>query len=150
MQRAGLGSCHIIDEYLNGHDLYPNVQPCLHALQDIGYFVGIAGQPDHRAGRFLRVLNLPCDILATSDGWCVTNLTWRFSSNSSRSAATNHEIAYVGDRLDNDLHPAVQAVCVPSLSGCTVGLHHYERGSADLGLGLLSGLPAVLKTLSTG
>ena len=57
--KAGLG------EYLNGNDLYPDVCPCLHALKDAGYFVGIAGNQTTRAGHFLRELNLPCDVLAT-------------------------------------------------------------------------------------
>jgi len=63
---AGLG------EYLNGLVLYPDVRPCLQALKDAGYFVGIAGNQTTRAGRFLRELNLPCDVLATSDDWGVT------------------------------------------------------------------------------
>src|SRR6476646_7031296 len=63
---AGLG------EYLNGNDLYPDVRPCLQTLKDAGYFVGIAGNQTTRAGRFLRELNLPCDVLATSDDWGVT------------------------------------------------------------------------------
>jgi hypothetical protein len=63
---AGLG------EYLNGNDLYPDVRPCLQTLKDAGYFVGIAGNQTTRAGHFLRALNLPCDVLATSDDWGVT------------------------------------------------------------------------------
>ena len=61
-----------LGEYLNGNDLYPDVRPCLHALKDAGYFVGIAGNQTTRAGHFLRELNLPCDVLATSDDWGVT------------------------------------------------------------------------------
>jgi FMN phosphatase YigB (HAD superfamily) len=71
---AGLG------EYLNGNDLYPDVRPCLQALKDTGYFVGIAGNQTTRAGRFLRELNLPCDILATSDDWGVTKPDMAFFS----------------------------------------------------------------------
>jgi phosphoglycolate phosphatase-like HAD superfamily hydrolase len=56
-----------IGEYLNGHDLYPDVRSSLQALKDAGYFVGVAGNQTARAGRFLRELNLPCDVLATSD-----------------------------------------------------------------------------------
>ena len=63
---AGLG------EYLNADDLYPDARPCLQALKDAGYFVGIAGNQTVRAGRFLRELNLPCDVLATSDDWGVS------------------------------------------------------------------------------
>ena len=60
---AGLG------EYLNAHDLYPDARPCLQALRDAGHFVGIAGNQTIRAGRFIRELNLPADVIATSDDW---------------------------------------------------------------------------------
>jgi hypothetical protein len=43
--------------------------PLTRGLRD---FVGIVGNQTTRAGRFLRELNLPCDILATSDDWDVT------------------------------------------------------------------------------
>src|SRR5215470_20041769 len=45
-------------EFLSADDLYPDVRPCLKALKDMGYFVGIAGNQTARAGRFLRKLNL--------------------------------------------------------------------------------------------
>ena len=61
-----------IGEFLNGHDLYPDARPCLQALKDAGFFVGVAGNQTARAGRFLRELNLPCNVLATSDEWGVT------------------------------------------------------------------------------
>jgi hypothetical protein len=50
----------------------------LHSLQDAGYFVGIVGNQTTHAGRFLRELNLPCDILATSDDWGVTKPSVEF------------------------------------------------------------------------
>src|SRR5206468_5596480 len=43
---AGLG------EYINADDLYSDVRPCLYALKEAGYFVGIAGNQTARAGRF--------------------------------------------------------------------------------------------------
>ncbi len=125
------------------------MRPCLQALKDAGYFVGIAGNQTTRAGRFLRELNLPCDVLATSDDWGVTKPDVAFFSK--LIAVSGHqpdEIAYVGDRLDNDLRPAAAA-----------GLHTifvrrgpwgyviYERGTADLELDSLTELPSALKTL---
>lgn len=101
---AGLG------EYLNGHDLYPDARPCLQALMDAGYFVGVAGNQTTRAGRFLRELNLPCHALATSDDWGATKPDVAFFDR--LVAASGHEageLAYVGDRLDNDIAPAARA-----------------------------------------
>lgn len=99
-----------IGEYLNGHDLYPDARPCLAALREAGYFVGVAGNQTARAGRFLRELNLPCDALATSDEWGVTKPDVAFFDKlAAVSGHERHEIAYVGDRLDNDIAPAARA-----------------------------------------
>ncbi len=101
---AGLG------EYLNADDLYPDARPCLQALKDAGYFVGIAGNQTDRAGHFLRELNLPCDILATSDDWGVTKPSPDFFTKLIQvSGHQADQIAYVGDRLDNDIRPAASA-----------------------------------------
>jgi HAD superfamily hydrolase (TIGR01549 family) len=101
---AGLG------EYFNADDLYPDAQPCLQQLKDAGYFVGIAGNQPARAGRFLRELNLPADVVATSDDWGVTKPSPDFFTTLIEvSGHQPHEIAYVGDRLDNDIQPAIEA-----------------------------------------
>jgi len=99
-----------IGEFLNGNDLYPDARPCLRALKDAGYFVGVAGNQTERAGRFLRELNLPCDVLATSDEWGVAKPEMGFFEHLVRvSGHELDEIAYVGDRLDNDIAPAALA-----------------------------------------
>jgi HAD superfamily hydrolase (TIGR01662 family) len=99
-----------IGEYLNADDLYPDVRPCLQTLKDAGYFVGIAGNQTARAGQFLRELNLPCDVLATSDDWGVTKPSPSFFAKLIEvSGHQAEEIAYVGDRIDNDIRPAAAA-----------------------------------------
>ena len=140
---AGLG------EYLNGNDLHPDVRPCLEALKDAGYFVGIAGNQTTRAGRFLRELNLPCDILATSDDWGVTKPDVAFFSKLiAVSGHQPHEIAYVGDRLDNDLGPASKAgLHTVFVKRGPWGYITYEPGTADIELDALTELPAALKAL---
>ncbi len=98
---AGLG------EYLNANDLYPEVRPCLTQLRERGYFVGIAGNQTTRAGRFIRDLNLPADIIATSDDWGVSKPSVDFFNKLvAVSGHSPEEILYVGDRLDNDIAPA--------------------------------------------
>jgi HAD superfamily hydrolase (TIGR01662 family) len=98
---AGLG------EALDETDLYPDARPCLQALRDAGYFVGVAGNQTARAGHFLRRLDLPADTIATSDDWGVTKPDPAFFHKLIEvSAHPPHEIAYVGDRLDNDINPA--------------------------------------------
>ncbi|HET9895409.1 MAG TPA: HAD family hydrolase [Streptosporangiaceae bacterium] len=99
-----------IGEFLNGHDLYPDARPCLAALREAGYFVGVAGNQTERAGRLLRGLNLPCDVLATSDEWGAAKPDAAFFGKLAEvSGQDRREIAYVGDRLDNDIAPAARA-----------------------------------------
>ncbi len=99
-----------IGEYLNGHDLYPDARPCLQALKDAGYFVGVAGNQTARVGRFLDELNLPCDMLATSEEWGAEKPDVAFFDKLvAVSGHSRDEIAYVGDRLDNDIAPAAEA-----------------------------------------
>lgn len=68
--------------YLNNNDAYPDVRPCLTELRERGYFVGIAGNQTVRAGRFIRELNLPADIIATSDDWGASRPSVDFSTSS--------------------------------------------------------------------
>jgi FMN phosphatase YigB (HAD superfamily) len=99
-----------VGEYLNGNDLYPDARPCLTALREAGLFVGVAGNQTARAGRFLRELNLPCNVLATSDEWGVAKPDVAFFGKLTEvSGHRPEEIAYVGDRLDNDIAPAAKA-----------------------------------------
>jgi FMN phosphatase YigB (HAD superfamily) len=59
-----------------------------------------------------------------------------------------YEIAYVGDRLDNDLRPATEAgLRTVFIRRGPWGYIIYKPGTADLELGSLSELPAALKTL---
>lgn len=101
---AGMG------EYFNGLDLYPDARPCLQALKDAGYFVGIAGNQTARAAQFIQELNLPADVIATSDDWGIEKPNPAFFHRLiAVSEHSPNEIAYVGDRLDNDVTPAIQA-----------------------------------------
>jgi len=101
---SGLG------EYLNGNDVYSDVRPCLEQLRRDGHFVGVAGHQTLRAGRFIRELNLPADLIATSDDWGVAKPSVEFFRKLVEvSAHEPDEIVYVGDRLDNDIAPAAEA-----------------------------------------
>ena len=96
-------------EYLNGRDLYPDARECLATLKEQGYFVGIAGNQTSRAGTFIRELNLPADLIATSDDWGVEKPSPDFFGEMVRSCGCEPaEVAYVGDLLDNDVRPAVE------------------------------------------
>jgi HAD superfamily hydrolase (TIGR01549 family) len=88
-------------------DLYRDVRPCMQALQSMGVWVGVAGNQTARAGNILRQLNLPADMIATSDDWGAEKPDLAFFQALSKAAPCKAScIAYVGDRLDNDLKPA--------------------------------------------
>lgn len=90
-------------------DLYPDVWPCLWALREQGLTVGVAGNQTARAEGILRDLALPIDILGTSDSWDAEKPSPAFFERLITEARTRPErILYVGDRLDNDIRPAVE------------------------------------------
>lgn len=97
-------------EFFNARDLYPDVRACLAALKADGYFVGVAGNQTVRAGRLLRELNLGVDLIATSDDWGAEKPAPAFFTKLISAAGCEAgAIAYVGDRLDNDILPALAA-----------------------------------------
>lgn len=98
-------SDHLIDS-----DLYPDARRCLQTLKDAGFFVGVAGNQPAEAGPSLRKMGLPCDVLATSAEWGVEKPAAAFFDKvADISGCGRDQIAYVGDRLDNDVAPAARA-----------------------------------------
>lgn len=91
-------------------DLYPDARPAMEALRAMGVWVGVAGNQTSRAGEILRKLNLPADMIATSDDWDAAKPDAAFfRALLSAVPCEAGEIVYVGDRLDNDLKPAKAA-----------------------------------------
>jgi HAD superfamily hydrolase (TIGR01549 family) len=100
---AGLG------EYVTADDVYLDARPCLAALMDAGLTVGIAGNQTSRLGRLLVQL-LPCDFLATSEDWGVEKPHREFFDRLvSVCDVEPAAVAYIGDRVDNDVVPAAEA-----------------------------------------
>jgi len=103
-EAAGVG------DRITAEDLYPDAVPCLRALHDAGYRVGVVGNQPARAEAALSSLGLPIDLLGTSDAWGVEKPDPRFFERiASELALPPGEIAYVGDRIDNDVRPAAAA-----------------------------------------
>jgi HAD superfamily hydrolase (TIGR01662 family) len=97
-------------EWFGEDDLYPDVRPVLGELHDAGLWLGVAGNQTMAAGKLLRELDLPVDMVATSDDWGVSKPDPGFFQRVAESApCAPGEILYVGDRLDNDIRPASQA-----------------------------------------
>ncbi|MFI0897225.1 HAD family hydrolase [Streptomyces sp. NPDC020983] len=103
-------------EWFGEDDLYPDVRPALSALREAGLWVGIAGNQTVRAGGLLRGLDLPADLIATSDDWGASKPDIAFFEHVIEAApAAPGEILYVGDRLDNDIRPAARAGMLTAL-----------------------------------
>jgi HAD superfamily hydrolase (TIGR01662 family) len=97
-------------EWYGEDDLYPDVRPALGELREMGIWVGIVGNQTVRSGDILRGLELPTDLVATSDDWGVQKPDPAFFDRVVQAAPCAPErIVYVGDRLDNDVKPAKAA-----------------------------------------
>lgn len=103
-----------LDEDVIAADLYPDAVPCLQTLHAAGYRVGLAGNQPVHAEEVLRELGLPLDFVASSASWGVEKPDPRFFARIVETLElAPEEIAYVGDRLDNDIRPAAAAGMQP-------------------------------------
>ena len=90
-------------------DLYPDAAPTLARLHAAGYGIGLAGNQPSDAEAQIRALGLSVDFVASSARWRVEKPDPAFFYRIlAESGAAPDEIAYVGDRLDNDVLPAVR------------------------------------------
>ncbi|MFE9533261.1 HAD family hydrolase [Streptomyces sp. NPDC006691] len=97
-------------EHLDETDLYDDVRPALGGLRKLGVRVVVAGNQTVRAGELLRGLDLPADLVATSDEWGVDKPRPGFYERVLEAAGSDpHRTVYVGDHPVNDLFPAKAA-----------------------------------------
>ncbi|WP_329311724.1 HAD family hydrolase [Streptomyces sp. NBC_01262] len=98
-------------EWFGEGDLYPDVRAALAQLREGGLWLGIAGNQTVRAGRILRELFAQdVDLIGTSDDWGASKPDPLFFERVAEVVPFEPgEILYVGDRVDNDLRPAVAA-----------------------------------------
>jgi len=138
---------------MSAADLYPDAAPCLEALRADGYRLGLAGNQPADAEQLLREMGLPVDYIATSAGWGVEKPSPAFFARVIREAGVPAaEIAYVGDRVDNDILPAkaagMQAIFVRRGPwGYTDALHGRDS-AADIRLESLLELSDALRRLN--
>lgn len=130
---------------ISSEDIYPDAVPCLGRLRDAGMLVGIAGNQPAEAEQALRSLGVPADVVASSATWGVKKPDAAFFEH--MIAATHgllpSEIAYVGDRLDNDIEPAQRAGMV------TIFLRRGPWALIQAGSGRFTTPPHVIADLST-
>jgi len=139
-------------EHFDRSDFYPDALPCLEALRRQGYRIGLAGNQPEGVEELLRAMELPADLIASSAGWGVEKPSPEFFA---RVAALAGEpparIAYVGDRVDNDVAPAAAAgmVAVFLRRGPWGYLQasHPDASRAAIRLDGLARLPEALQAL---
>ena len=130
-------------------DLYPDALDCLRAMRDRGLFVGIAGNQTEELERWARVSSLPADVVTSSASLGVRKPDPAFFARLAELAdVLPGELAYVGDRVDNDVLPAAAAGLVAV---------HVRRGPwgrlqptppEALGVDTLAELPVALASLA--
>lgn len=92
-------------------DLYPDVKPALDALRAAGYRVAIiANQPAERTEE-LRFLGVRAEVMGMSTEMGVHKPAPEFYTEALHRMGDPPatDVAYVGDRLDNDIHPSAAA-----------------------------------------
>ena len=131
-------------------DLYPDARPCLAAMRQMGMWVGIAGNQTTRAGQILRSLDLPADMIGTSEDWGAAKPDPAFfHAVAAVTPCEPGEIVYVGDRLDNDLKPAKAAGMRTAFIrrgpwGYILENHPDMKDAADWRITSLAELPGLL------
>jgi HAD superfamily hydrolase (TIGR01549 family) len=95
---------------VRAEDLYPDAMPCLAALAAAGYRLGVVGNQPSGAEAILRDGSVPIELVASSATWGVAKPDPAFFARIlAELDLPPAEVAYVGDRLDNDVGPAARA-----------------------------------------
>ena len=130
-------------------DLYPDALECLDRTRALGYRVGIVGNQTETLEAWARESALPADVISSSASLGVRKPDPAFfEAIVDLMGCAPGEVAYVGDRVDNDVLPAAAAGMVAV---------HVRRGpwghlqatppEAALGLDDLASLPGALASL---
>lgn len=142
--KAAGGHVWRVDE----QDLYPDALPVLAELRQRGYRLAVMANQPVEAAPFLA--RLPVDEVATSAQWGVAKPDPEFFAQVCRTLGSDPaDIAYVGDRVDNDVLPAKRAgmFAVHVRRGPWGVLHADwpEAAGADARLEGLAALPDALR-----
>jgi len=91
-------------------DLYPDAIACLEDVRALGLRVGIVGNQTAALEQWARDAALPADVISSSESLGVRKPDPRFFRRIVELAGCRPgEVAYVGDRVDNDVLPAAAA-----------------------------------------
>jgi len=86
-------------------DLYADAVPTLNSLREHGYSLAVMANQPLASAAFMN--DLPVDLTATSAAWGIAKPDPAFFARVAQELGAEHKrIAYVGDRVDNDVLPA--------------------------------------------
>ena len=95
-------------ENFDAGDLYPDVRPTFARLREMGKRVVVAGNQPRQAGAALQAMDLGTDeILISADLEFEKPSRGFFEKVAEVAGARPAEVLYVGDRVDNDVIPAM-------------------------------------------
>jgi FMN phosphatase YigB (HAD superfamily) len=104
-KRSELG----ISDHFIASDLYPDALPTLQWAKRAGHRIGISGNNSGRTEEFARSLGL-ADVVGSSQRWGVAKPDLAFYRRLIAEAdCPPDQIVYIGDRVDNDVLPALAA-----------------------------------------
>jgi FMN phosphatase YigB (HAD superfamily) len=145
-RQAGVPPGFIMD------DLYPDTLPVLRWAQTAGFRLGFAGNHSQLTEEFVRTLGLSPAIVGSSQRWGVAKPDPAFFQRIIDEAGlTPHEIVYIGDRIDNDILPALRigmgAIFVERGPWGTIQSRWPEARDVHVKIRSLSELPTVLSQI---
>jgi HAD superfamily hydrolase (TIGR01549 family) len=126
----------------DGNDFYPDALPCLERLRDNGLLVGAVGNTPAETEELLR---RHVELIGSSGRWGIEKPAPAFFERIvGESGCRAEEIAYVGDRVDNDIEPALAAGMVAVHVRRGPWGHLHDLPPAALTIDSLAELPEAL------
>jgi HAD superfamily hydrolase (TIGR01509 family) len=123
-------------------DFYPDALPCLDRLRAAGLCVGAVGNTPAATEDLLRP---HVDFVGSSGRWGLEKPSAAFFERvATEAGVTPGELAYVGDRVDNDIEPALAAGMTAIHVRRGPWGHLHEAPAAAIRIRSLDELPGVL------
>jgi HAD superfamily hydrolase (TIGR01549 family) len=137
--------------FVTADDLYPDALDCLRALAAAGYRLGVAANQPAATAAVIRDLGIRLELVGMSASWGVHKPDPAFFERiAGELALPPAAIAYVGDRVDNDVRPAraagMLAVFLRRGPWGWIQAGREDPPEADLVLAGLAELPAALRS----
>ena len=137
---------------VEAEDLYPDALDCLRALRADGYRLGVAANQPAATAAVIEGLGIPLDLVGMSADWGLAKPDPAFFERVARELQLPTEaIAYVGDRVDNDVRPAraagMTAVFLRRGPWGWIQAGREDPPDADVVIDSLAELPEALRAL---